>query len=138
MTKRRPAPRFAKILGAFILLAIIVFGGWWAKYPGDDPKGLLYIGWRIGLPTLDPDRALGTMVGDTHKDALVIGKTKDELIRKFGYVTSLDDPSSQYVKFCYDHIDYYRGKQVLILRRSNWMVVMKDGRAVELVLVKGC
>ncbi len=139
MTARRLMVRVSKILGAIILFVIVIFAGWWALYPGpDDPKGITYIGWRLGLPTVDQDRALETMVGDVHKETLVIGKTKNELISKFGYVTSLDDPSSRYVKFCYDNSDYYRGMQVLILRRSNWMVVMKDDRAVDLVLVKGC
>jgi len=139
MAARRSLVQLGKILGGTILLAIVALGGWWATYPGpDDPKGLMYVGWRLGLPTLDPDRALGTMVGDRHRDGLVIGKTREELVRRFGFVTSLDEPSSQYVRFCYNNFDYYRVKQVLILRRSNWMVVMKDDRAVDLVLVKGC
>jgi hypothetical protein len=138
MNIRRPLIRFGKILGAVVLLAVVVLGAWWALYPGPDPKGFEYIGWRLGLPTRGQDRALGTMVGDVHRETLVIGKTKDELISRFGYVTTLDEPSSQYVKFCYDNSDYYRGKQILILRRSNWMVVMQNGRAVDLVLVKGC
>jgi hypothetical protein len=96
----------------------------------------MYIGWRLGLPTVDQDRALGTMVGDVHRETLVIGKTKNELIRKFGYVTSLNE-ASEYIKYCYNNSDY-RGKQVLFLRRSNWQVVMKDGRAESIVLVKGC
>jgi hypothetical protein len=128
-----------KALGVIILLVVVVLGGWWALYPGpDEPKGMLYIGWRLGLPTMDQDRALGTMVGDVHREGLVIGKSKDELRARFGYVTTLDEPSSEYVRFCYNNYDTYRGKDVLILRRSNWMVVMKDGRAEDLVLVKGC
>ena len=139
MTARQVVVHCGKTLAAIILFAIVAFGGWWASYPGwYDPKGFLYIGWRLGLPTVDQDRALETMVGDVHRETLVIGKTKGQLTSKFGYLTSLDDPSSRYVKFCYDNSDYYRGKQVLILRRSNWMVVMKDDRAIDLVLVKGC
>jgi hypothetical protein len=137
MTTRRLLVRVGKILGAIILLAIVILGCWWALYPGpDDPKGFMYIGWRLGLPTIDQDRALGTMVGDVHRETLVIGKTKEELIRKFGYVTSLSE-ASEYIKYCYNNSDY-RGKQVLFLRRSNWQVVMKDGRAESIVLVKGC
>ena len=76
------------------------------------------------------------MIDDVHRGDLVIGKTKGELAQKFGYVTTLDE-ASQYIKYCYDNSDY-RGKQVLFLRRSNWQVVMKDARALEIVLVKGC
>jgi len=76
------------------------------------------------------------MVGDIHRQNLVIGKTKSELIRKFGYVTSFDE-ASEYYRFCYNTSDY-KGTQMLFLRRSNWMVVMRNGRATDLVLLKGC
>ena len=119
------------------MLVAVVIGVWWATYPGpDDPKGFIYIGWRLGLPTMDQDRALETMVGDIHRDDLVIGKTRDELINKFGYVTTIDRASG-YVKYCYTNSPY-SGKQVLILRNSNWMVVMKNDRVADLVLAKGC
>ncbi|HTX77284.1 MAG TPA: hypothetical protein VMD29_13830 [Terracidiphilus sp.] len=137
MTTRQWTPRSAKILCATAFLLVIVFAGWWALYPGpDDPKGMIYIAWRTGLPTGDPDRELGTMVGDIHRQNLVIGKTKSELIRKFGYVTSFDE-ASEYYRFCYNTSDY-KGTQMLFLRRSNWMVVMRNGRATDLVLLKGC
>jgi hypothetical protein len=128
--------RSRKILW-LVVIFVAFFGMWWATYPGpDDPKGIMYIGWRFGLPSLNPDRALGTMVGDIHRENLVIGKTKDELIRRFGYVTTVDQ-ASEYVRYCYFNSPYY-GKDVLILRYSNWMVLMDNGRAVDLVLVKGC
>ena len=126
----------AKIVGFFLVLTMIVIGGWWVVYPGQDPKGFEYIGWRLGLPSLNPDLALGSMIGDVHRDGLVIGKTRDELVKKFGYVTEVNRHSA-YWWYCYFNSPYY-GKDVLILRRSNWMVVMKDGRAEELVLLKGC
>ncbi|MGD0478730.1 MAG: hypothetical protein ABSA42_01090 [Terracidiphilus sp.] len=97
---------------------------------------MLYIGWRLGLPTLDPDYALGTMVGDRHRDTLVIGKTNEQLTKRFGYLLTLDQTGG-YNKFCYDNSDY-KGKHVLFLRNSNWMVVMSNDRAVNLVLIKGC
>jgi len=85
---------------------------------------------------MDLDKATSTMVGDIHPDRLVVGKTKEELVKKFGYVTTLDN-ASEYLKYCYFNSPYY-GKQVLILRSSNWMVLMKNGRAADLILVKGC
>src|SRR5271169_6386793 len=107
MITRGLVVQLAKIFGAIILFAIVVFGSWWATYPGpDDPKGFEYIGWRLGLPTLDPDRALGTMIGDVHRDGLVIGKTKGELVKRFGYVTTLEEAST-YVKYCYFNSPYY-------------------------------
>jgi hypothetical protein len=137
MTQRQKIVKICKIFGAIVALALVFFGGWWALYPGlDDPKGMMYIGWRLGLPTLDQDRALGTMVGDVHRGGLVVGKTKDELIDKFGYVTTLDQ-ASEYVQYCYYNSPYF-GKQALVLRHSNWTVLMKDGRATELIIAKGC
>jgi len=94
--------QLGEILCGIILLAVVVLGGWWAIYPGpDDPKGFMYVGWRLGLPTLGPDRALGTMVGDGHSKDLVFGKTEAELIKKFGYVTPLSQTDDGYYGFCY-------------------------------------
>jgi hypothetical protein len=138
MTTRRLVVRFVKILGTIILLAIVILVGWWALYPGpDDPKGFMYIGWRLGLPTIDQDRALGTMVGDVHRETLVIGKTKAELIKKFGYVTPISQTDDGYYGFCY-RSSGRPSQPALMLRNSNWMVLMKDGRAIDLVLLKGC
>jgi hypothetical protein len=103
--------------------------------PGDR-KDLRYQAWKLGLYPFDLDQATSTMVGDISPDRLVVGKTKEELIKKFGFVTPLDQASA-YIKFCYFNSPYY-GKQVLILRHSDWMVVMQGDRAVDLVLLKGC
>lgn len=102
----------------------------------NDTKDLRYQGWRLGIFPFDLDQATSTMIADAHRDDLVIGKTKEELIRKFGYLTPLDQ-ASQYIKYCYFNSPYY-GKLVLILRNSEWMVIMKNDRAEELVLVEGC
>jgi hypothetical protein len=85
------------------------------------------------MPT---DAALGTIVGDPRRDTLVLGKTKEQLVSKFGYVTSIDEANG-YLKSCYENSPY-RGASVLVIRNSNWMVVMKDGQAIDLVLAKGC
>jgi len=129
--------RFGQILGLVILFVIVVFGAWWAIYPGPDPKGFEYIGWRLGLPTLRTDEALGVMVGDHHGRNLVIGKTQGELLKRFGYLLTLDQANSYYRRYCVNPADYV-GKEVFMLRQSNWMVVMQNGRAVDLVLLKGC
>ena len=76
------------------------------------------------------------MVGDSHRNDLVIGKTKSGLVERFGYVTPVDEASA-YVRYCYFNSPYY-GQQVLVLRRSNWTVIMKNGKTANLVLAKGC
>lgn len=103
--------------------------------PGDR-KDLRYQGWKLGLYPMNTDKALSTMTHDVFPDTLVVGKTKDELIRKFGYVSTLDQAST-YVRYCYFNYPHNE-EQVLILRSSNWMVLMKNGRATDLLLVKGC
>ncbi len=125
-------------LSLAILSILILFPlAWELLYHGpDEPKDLRYKGWKLGVYPMNPDKALETMVGDTYPDKLVVGKTEAELKKKFGYVTPLER-TSEYVKYCYNNSDR-RGQDVLMLRNSNWMVVMKNGRAQELVLVKGC
>ena len=122
---------------ATVLLIVTGLALWQTLYHGPgDRKDLRYQAWKIGLLPMDLDKATSTMVGDIHPDRLVVGKTKEELVKKFGYVTTLDN-ASEYLKYCYFNSPYY-GKQVLILRSSNWMVLMKNGRAADLILVKGC
>ncbi|HTW48507.1 MAG TPA: hypothetical protein VMD92_11185 [Acidobacteriaceae bacterium] len=120
-------------------LLVIVFGIVAASllFPGiDDPKDIRYRAWKVGLYRLDSDQALGTMVGDPQRNELVLGKTKEQLIRKFGYVSSSEE-ATDYVRHCYAD-NPYSGKQVLVLRNSNWMVVMQNGVAADLLRVKGC
>jgi hypothetical protein len=126
-----------KLLIAIGALTVAFLALWQAAYPSwADPKNPQYVAWKLGILPMNLDHVMETMVGDFRSTDLVIGKTQDELIKRFGYVTSLDE-ASRYYKFCYSTSDY-KGKQVLFLRRSNWMVVMQDGRAVGLVLMKGC
>ena len=55
---------------------------------------------------------------------------------KFGYVSSINQ-ASPYAKYCYENSPYW-GKPVLFLRNSNWMVLMENDRAKELIRVSGC
>jgi hypothetical protein len=126
-----------KVFGVSVVLIFLGVALWEALFHGpNDTKDLRYQGWRLGIYPFSLDQATSTMILDVHRDDLVIGKTRGELVKRFGYVISLDQ-ASDYIKYCYSNSDY-RGKQVLFLRKSNWQVVMKNGRAEELVLVKGC
>jgi len=106
-------------------------------YPGPyDAKSLRYQAWKLGIPFLTQDQGLETMVVDAHSDSLVIGKTERDLAKRFGYVTLMNQ-APEYYRFCYSTSG--RPMQpALMLRNSNWMVLMKDGRAEDLVLLKGC
>jgi len=129
--------RVGRIVVGTVLVLVLGLAFWQVLYhsPGDR-KDLRYQAWKLGLYPMDLDEATSTMVGDIYPDRLVVGKTEEELIKKFGYVTTLEN-ASEYVKYCYFNSPY-NGKQVLILRKSDWMVLMKDGRATDLILVKGC
>lgn len=121
------------IVGALV----ISIGVWELLYHNADPKDLRYKGWKLGIYPMDPDSALETMVGDVHRDDLVIGKTEAELIKKFGYVIPVSQADDGYYGSCY-RTSGRPSQPALVLRNSIWMVLMKDGRAVDLVLLKGC
>jgi len=119
-------------MGAFLAL-------WYATYPSwADPKNPQYVAWKLGICPMNLDHVMETMVGDgvPNRNSLANGRTENELVEKFGYVTTLEQASAYY-QSCYNN-SYLKGQQVLFLRNSNWMVVMKNGRASKLVLVKGC
>jgi hypothetical protein len=130
---------FKRTLRWLVLAAVIALlgvAGWQVLVVGhDDPRDLRYQAWKIGLYPLEVDQALNMMIGDSDRDAIVIGKTKQQLDRKFGTLSPV--PGNAYIKHCYENSPY-RGSSVLFVRNSNWMVRMKDGIAESLVLAKGC
>ncbi len=133
MMMRKLVRCFLMIVGVLVLS----IGIWESIYHDADKKDLRYIGWKHGIYPLDPDNALETMVGDGHRDDLVLGKTEIELIKKFGYVTPLSQADDSYYGFCF-RTSGRPSQPALRLRNSNWMVLMKNGRAEDLVLLKGC
>jgi len=121
------------VLGFFTVFLV----GWVMLYPSqDDPKNIQYVLWKTGLPTMDADRAAGTMIGDVDREKMILGKTREQLRSRFGYLTPLAQ-ASPYLQNCY--LSSGRtGQDVLFVRRGPWMVVFHGDRASELVLIKGC
>ena len=76
------------------------------------------------------------MVGDSNRDRLVLGKTKDQLGKRFPSLLRLAEVSP-YLKGCYE-ISPWKGKYVLFIGQSSWMIVFDGDKATNLVLVKGC
>lgn len=106
-------------------------------YPSDsDPKNIKYVLWKAGLYKINLDIAVDTMVGDAARDKMVVGKTKTQLRNRFGYLLTPAD-ASQYLRDCYGN-SYWKGRNVLFIRNSPWMVVFDGDIATNLVLVKGC
>jgi len=129
--------RRAIISFAIALVVAAFFGAWVATYPSEsDPRNIKYICWKAGVCRMNLDLATGTMIGDPHRDKLVIGKTEAELRRRFGFLV---EPSQAggYNRGCYEGSDW-KSRRVLFLRNSPWMVVFSGDRATDLVLIKGC
>jgi hypothetical protein len=95
-----------------------------------------YWAWKHGLVKMDLDRALDEMVNDPGRDSTVLGKTETELRAKFGFTLPVEQASS-YVQYCYKNSEYAKD-QVVMLRHSNWMVLMRESKAAQLIRVSGC
>jgi hypothetical protein len=134
-------------------LALVVAGAvltlghfrlWIATYPdAGDPKNLSYVLWKHGLNSdIDLDMALGTMTHDVASENRVIGLTPTELQARFGYTKTYEQVST-YLQLCDtpngtgDHDNHSVVHDILYLRNSNYMVMMKNGRAADLILCKG-
>lgn len=109
---------------------------WVLSYPSEsDPKNIKYVLWKHGLYPMDPDRAVGTMIGDKGREKLVLGKRKTDLERRFGYLKAPAD-ATPYMKGCYLESPW-KEQDVLVIRDVPWMVLFSGGRAVDLRLCKG-
>ncbi len=125
-------------------LTLGFFRLWIATYPdAGDPKNLAYVLWKHGLNSdMNLDMALGTMTHDTWAVNRVLGLSAAELQGRFGY-TKTYEQARPYLQLC-DNSDatgelgnHPLGHDVLFLRDDAWMVITRDGRAVDLVLCKG-
>lgn len=134
--------------GVFLSFAAFVI--WFNAYPEDtDPRNIYYILWKHGLNNnMNMENAVFAMLRDPQRDRRVVGLTKDELNARFGYIRTLGEVSPYY-QACYFTPGIFtqgdaaraetarKSQDAFFLRDSPWMVVMKSGRAVDLVLCKG-
>ena len=131
------------LVGLGILLSYAYLIYWVKTYPaGYDPKNIDYVLWKHGLnENMNLDNAIGAMTHDTWAVRLVEGKSKEELKTRFGFVRALKEART-YDQLCYTNGSVGErgitaGKEVVFLRDSDWMVVLDNGKAVDLVLCKG-
>lgn len=131
MTRGRWVALLVVSLCVIVLLAVVFL-------PRDptEATSVRYWAWKHGLVQMDLDRALNEMVNDPGRDSIVVGKTEPELRAKFGFTLPVDQASS-YVQYCYKNSPYTTS-HVFMLRHSNWMVLMRDGKAAQLLRVSGC
>jgi hypothetical protein len=123
-----------RLLAGIIVVLMLAIGVWSVTYSGEDPRNIKYVLWKAGLYKMNIDSAAFTMVRDSGRDKLVVGKTKGELQSRFGNLLTLEQVS-QYYRAGYNL--GWKGKDVLFIRNSPWMIVFDHGRATELVLMKG-
>jgi len=124
------------VIGVLLTIAIGV-GGWVTLYPSpNDPKNMRYVLWKAGLCSLDLGVATGTMIGDPQRDKLVIGKTDEQLQRRFGRLLE-ESETQQYFRDCFQSSPW-KGQEVRFIQNSPWMVVFREHKATNLILLKGC
>ncbi len=102
-----------------------------------DPKSTHYLMWKKGEYRLDPDVALGTMIGDADSASIVIGKTRKELEGVFGYLTPIDQASDYDKDASRTMHPGVASDQIFVLRNSCWLVVFSNGRASQVGFAKG-
>ena len=89
------------LVGLGVFLSYGFFIEWVKLYPQDyDPKNIEYVLWKHGLnQNMNLDHALGGMTHDTWAVKLVQGKTKEQLIERFGTIRTYDQARS-YDQYC--------------------------------------
>ena len=129
-----------------MLISYVFFIEWVKLYPQDyDPRNIEYVLWKHGLnQNMNLDHALGGMTHDTWAVRLVQGKTKEQqLTERFGTIRSYEQ-ARPYDQYCANFPEtvgelgvHAKGKEVVMLRDSDWLVILNEGKAVDLVLCKG-
>src|SRR5580693_9056674 len=105
-----------RIVIVIFLLVFLCAAGWELMYPSsNDPKNMKYVLWKAGLYKMNPEVAVGTMVGDPNRDNLVVGKTKAQLRDKFGSLP-LPTEASPYLRGCYQ-ASPWKDSDVLFIRQ---------------------
>jgi hypothetical protein len=125
-----------RIVGIFLAVSAAFVLVWVATYPSPDPKSIEYVYWKAGLCRMNLDTATGTMVGDAGRDKLVVGKTKEQIEKRFGHLLAPDE-ASPYLRSCYLNSDW-KDRSVLFISQNPWMIVFNNGKATNLALIKGC
>lgn len=126
----------ALIVGLGSVLVILI--SWTLMYPSrNDPKNMKYVLWKVGIIRAEPQGATDAMIGDEHREELVVGKKKTDIRNRFG---SLLAPTqvSPYLRKCYQQSAWKNKADVLFIGQSSWMIIFDGERATNLVFIKGC
>jgi hypothetical protein len=139
----------AFFIGVGVILSLGGLITWMGTYPDDtDPKNIYYVLWKHGLNNnMNLDSALAAMSHDVWPRRQVQGLSKEQLQARFGFIRTLGEVTPYY-QACYFTPGAFtlgnvgraeiaaKSEDAFFLRDSPWMVVMKNGRAADLVLCK--
>jgi hypothetical protein len=79
--------------GVFGVVFVFVTA-WVLTYPDGNPKNIKYVFWKAGRYRMNLDMAAGTKIGDGGgRVKLVVGKTREQLRDRFGYLLRPSDAS---------------------------------------------
>lgn len=132
------------LVAAGMFLSYAYFIHWVKAYPaGYDPKNIDYVLWKHELnQNMNLDNAVAAMTHDVWAVRLVEGKSQEKLRARFGFIRTLKE-ARPYDQLCSTNGSVGErgvratGKEVVFLRDSDWMVILDNGKAVDLVLCKG-
>jgi hypothetical protein len=118
-----------------IVLSMIV-GGWICAYPyANDPKSLGYLLWKLGLYNISIEDAVCAMIGDASREDIIIGKTKNEIEKRFGGLIA----SQTLPDYLFNQHNLLKlpSDEICLIRDSPWIILFRNGKAANLILVKG-
>ncbi|MDP9050870.1 MAG: hypothetical protein M3O31_09155 [Acidobacteriota bacterium] len=117
-----------------VALLLVVTVGWEALYPDRyDPKNIHYVLWKWHLAPIDLDRAVSTMHHDQWSERMILGKSEDEVTRRFGYLLPPEKAPS-----CFRAASSGvapPGDEAFFLRKSDYLVIFHNRVAVNVVLL---
>jgi len=137
--KLRPSRgRLRRCCAFLVLVAILIVAAWFGLFALDpglrhDPRSPHYLLWKYCALPMPKDDAFATAMRDSDRERLVVGRTADELERRFGIVVRrTDDPNLT------QHQQQYSGAANYAWLGDSWYIVeFRGGRAVSCRLMKG-
>jgi hypothetical protein len=125
-----------KILVLAAVASIAVGGAWvylCATSPDDSHHSLQYRRWKDGrIPFREGFK--GAFMADPDKGSIVLGRTRAELARVFPPLTEGKKNEKYWGEF---YTQFRSGDEFVWLWGSNWLVVLRDGKAIHLHYLKG-
>jgi hypothetical protein len=127
--KRKILRLILAALSVLIAIGVVVY----AAEPDDSHYSFRYQLWKRGRYSFR-DGFKGAFMADASRESMVLGRTRQELAEKFA-------PLAEGRKNEAHWSDFYRrfraDDEFIWLWGSNWLVVLRDGKAIYLNYLKG-